>query len=504
MKTTHDHPCFRPATSWRTALMCLAILLTVRFFHIPPSIWGDEWEQARLAVMERHQDPGVARFCRQADALKAKSQLTETVKIITERYYQQVSLKTLLEKALRQLQSAVETPLVAEQFQVPLTQLSSLKTVIESQRRQLEQKSDCSTDDLYSLLAALIPDSQQAGLGSAWPSLELSYALTSSLDDYSYVLTPDQYQSLQDRLGGLYVGIGVDLIFEGPYPTLFDVVEDSPAAKAGIRPGDLLIAVNEFDCRGQQSGTVSALLTGQTRSAVQLTIRREQQDLILKANRDIIVAPSVRSARLLRAHDRLVGYLRIASFDNDTAMEMRRQMDLLIQQGAQGLMIDLRSNGGGIMTSAIDAVRLFIPEGTIVTVCSNDDRIRYCAGGASGCYTLPLAILVDKNTASAAEIFAAALKDHHRATIIGHKTFGKALVQTVYGLQTGATALCLTTACYLPPSSANLQQVGIQPDITVQYSDENIPPAPSVSQFLSPDDPTLHQAMKLLTTGPAS
>jgi carboxyl-terminal processing protease len=210
----------------------------------------------------------------------------------------------------------------------------------------------------------------------------------------------------------------------------------------------------------------------------------------------LIDAPTVRHEKLLF---NTIGYLRIAGFDYDTALEMKKSIQKLEKNGAKSLVIDLRCNGGGIMSAAIDAVRLFINQGTIVTVHSAQDKTEYRAGGNFfDCFSLPLVILVDKNTASAAEIFTAALKDHHRAFVIGEKTLGKGVVQTVLPLSKNSIALCLTTASFIPPCQKSFHKCGIEPDILAKIPDKGPKNALFRESSLLVDDPVLHKGICLL------
>ena len=201
-----------------------------------------------------------------------------------------------------------------------------------------------------------------------------------------------------------------------------------------------------------------------------------------------------------------IGYLRISAFDRDTALELQRAVNSLKRRGVKKLILDLRCNGGGIMASAIDAAGLFLHRGTIVTVQSAQQNRRYAVDkNKTAVFKLPLVLLVNDSTASAAEIFAAALHDHQRANLVGQNTLGKALVQTIYPLDKAPTALCITTASYLPPSRKSFQSNGITPDFLIKNSQpetRNQEPILSMTDFLSDQDPTLKTALKLLKTNP--
>ncbi len=469
-----------------------------------------QWCHANTSLEQRYGDQSVAQHIRAVEPAHAQTILTRTLQLIDENYYEEFDVKEILEKALLQLQAVTENPFVYHQFAVDDRVLAPLQERIKSLLRDLPASEPCRPIMLLTIAQSLCNLSEEAGLGASWPTLELAYAFADSLDPYSYLLSPRQCSVMYDQLEGHYVGTGLDLIFTDRFPLVFDVVPDSPAQKCGIVPGDILIEADGVDCRSKTPEQIGKLLIGQVQTNVTVTIKRddEEKPLSMTITRRLIDAPSVRYVMLLEP---MIGFLRVVSFDQDTALEMQHAVDDLKSRGAKSLVIDLRSNGGGIMSSAIDAVRLFIDRGTIVTVCTSNEKTRYVAGGdgfscetktkhgtATGlaCYKMPLVLLVDEKTASASEIFTAALQDHHRAVVVGTNTLGKNVVQTIFSLKPSAAALCITTARYLPPSEKDFHQRGLVPDILVENDLFGAESNVSMKTYLTPENPTLKEAIK--------
>ncbi|MCH9023387.1 MAG: hypothetical protein IID32_11595, partial [Planctomycetes bacterium] len=211
-----------------------------------------------------------------------------------------------------------------------------------------------------------------------------------------------------------------------------------------------------------------------------------------------IQAPSVRNAHLLPQHPHL-GYLRISTFDPDTHIELKNAIEMLIQKKAHALIIDLRANGGGILQTAVQSADLFLDHETIVTVQSEQNKKIYRAVSYPQPFRLPIALLVDQHTASAAELFSRALKNNKRAAVFGYDTFGKNLVQTIYHLNDHHTAICLTTASFIPPHPVNPLHSKITPDRKPDTIDD---PwfAQSTLDFLSQENPVLNLAVQWCST----
>jgi len=454
-----------------------------------------QWCYAREAVKNRYTHQSVTRHVHSINGDQAQALLAETLQLVKRHYHKRLDVDQLLAKSLAQLQAATKDAHFCRQFGVTQANLADLSKHIQS----LQKKTGpCELDQLLAAARLLRNSSKKAGLEESWPALELAYAFVDSLDNYSYLLSPDQYQSLRNLLRGYYVGVGINLAFADSYPTVRDVIRQSPAHDAGIAPGDILLEIAGLTCRDKSPAQVNSLLTGPSGSQVLVTIKRGDHQWQMLLKRRLIAAPSVRQVKLLGS-DKRVGYMRVACFDHDTAMEICRAIEQLKARGAAAFLLDLRGNGGGVMTAAVDAVRLFVSRGEIVTVKSLRQTTKYCAGGDSfRCYRQEMALLVDENTASAAEVFAAALQDHHRATVIGRKTFGKTAMQTLYGLNHGHAGLCITTAAYFRAGRKRPAHQGVIPDVLVEKKQMSTRKDLSPVSDFTPQDPTLQQGLNHL------
>ena len=455
------------------------------------------WCRVQQAVKDRYLDGSLAAYAGKVAPKEAADLLAETMDLVHYTYYQKIDPAAQLTSSLVYLEAAVQNQTFRGHFSMEDESVSGLLREISRLRTQLGSAEKKTEPEMMEALESLVEPSVKAGLGGGWPAVELAYAYANELDKYSYMLSPNQFETLCDQLNGYYIGIGVELVFEGHFPTVFDVIPNGPAAQNGVRPGDVLLKAGSVSLEDKSIGEVGKLLTGARDTEVEIAFRRGDDERTITVKRKLVSSSSVRYARRIGAEDQ-IGYVRIASFDHNTALDLKRAVDELQVVGAKSLLIDLRCNGGGVMTAAIDAVRLFVKQGTIVTVHRTNEITRYEADGVSAIFNLPLAVLVDKNTASAAEIFAAALQDRGRGILIGQKTLGKGVVQTLYPMDHGPTGLCITTATYVPPSDKSFNLEGIEPDILVVNPHETNAKVVSLAVLLQEDDLTMQAGIRYL------
>jgi carboxyl-terminal processing protease len=284
-------------------------------------------------------------------------------------------------------------------------------------------------------------------------------------DPYSVYLEPKTFNQLQEVIKGSFGGIGVLVGLKDQYIGVVRVFRGTPAAKAGIIIGDVITSIDDRDVRGIDLETAVQLMRGPVGSKVMLGIKREGASELLKIplTREEISVPTVES-RVISGTS--IGYVVVSQFAEKTAGEMRETLEILQAAGIKGLILDLRDNPGGELKAAVEVSKFFIPKGPIVYIDFRvgRDETFYSDGNA---LRLPLVVLINDNSASAAEILAGAVKDTRMGTLVGTKTFGKGVVQTVFPLDNGA-ALKLTTARYLTPSKNDINEKGILPDVVVQ------------------------------------
>jgi carboxyl-terminal processing protease len=289
-------------------------------------------------------------------------------------------------------------------------------------------------------------------------------SMLAALDDpYTEYLDPAAYRLLRHETARSYSGIGATVI---PTKRGLEVtsLQSGPARAAGLRVGDRIVAIDGATVAGVPFERALARIIGPQGSTVRLRIRRGGRPLGLTVVRRRIAAPVV-SARLLAVrHGRLVGYVRLAACRAGAAQILRTELRRLERADVSALVLDLRGNPGGLLDQAVAVASLFLDRGVVVSVESANHHGEVFEAEPTTVTRLRLVVLVDRASASAAEVIAAALSDNNRATLVGETTFGKALVQTVTPLSNGA-ALRLTTARYLTPAGIDISRRGVEPDV---------------------------------------
>lgn len=294
--------------------------------------------------------------------------------------------------------------------------------------------------------------------------------MLAQLDPHSAYLDRSSFSDLQEATTGNYGGLGLEVGMEDGFVKVIAPMDDTPAAKAGIESGDLIIELNDLPVKGMSLTEAIKGMRGEAGSEVKLTILRKGNSapVELVLIREIIQVVSVKQRLLEEGY----GYLRIAQFQSKTGAEVEKALAKLSEKGRlSGLIIDLRNNPGGVLQSAVDVSDIFISEGLLVYTTgrlSNAD-LRFNATTPDATDGIPIVVLVNEGTASASEIVAGALQDHNRAVIMGTNTFGKGSVQTILPLNNDK-AIKLTTALYFTPNGRSIQAEGIVPDIWVDRS----------------------------------
>jgi carboxyl-terminal processing protease len=297
--------------------------------------------------------------------------------------------------------------------------------------------------------------------------------MLTSLDPHSDYLTPDSFDDLQDQTKGEYGGLGLEITSEDGAVKVISPIDGTPAARAGIKPGDFIMAVNGQNILGMSVSDAVKQMRGKPGEAVTLTIGRDKTDPFdVKLVREIIRPKSVTYHA-----EGDYGYLRLAGFNEKATDETLAAIDDLKAKNPKmkGLILDLRNNPGGLLEQAVGVAGLFLDGGEVVSQRGRgpSDIQRYNAKGHDVLNGLPLVVLINSGSASASEIVAGALQDRHRAQLVGVTSFGKGSVQTVIPLRGGIDgAVKLTTARYYTPSGRSIQKTGIDPDLEVAETRE--------------------------------
>jgi len=294
--------------------------------------------------------------------------------------------------------------------------------------------------------------------------------MLSGLDPHSTYLDEDAFRDLQAGTSGEFGGLGIEVGLEDGFIKVIAPIDDTPAQRAGVQQGDLIIRLDDTPVKGLSLNEAIQLMRGKPETEIVLTIVREGEDKPLQISvvRDVIQVKSVRS-RLLEPG---FGYLRITQFQSKTALNLNQAISDLREQNdgpLKGLILDLRNNPGGVLNAAVEISDAFLDEGLVVYTEGRGDgsQQNFRATPGDVMQGAPLVVLVNGGSASASEIVAGALQDHRRAIVMGEQTFGKGSVQTILPLMNG-TAVKLTTARYYTPSGRSIQAAGIVPDIELE------------------------------------
>jgi carboxyl-terminal processing protease len=294
--------------------------------------------------------------------------------------------------------------------------------------------------------------------------------MLTGLDPHSSYLDVDQFKELQVGTSGQFGGLGIEVGMEDGFVKVIAPIDDTPAQRAGVQAGDLVIRLDDTPVKGMSLSDAVKIMRGEPGTDIELTIVREGLDKPLQVTitRDIIKVKSVKRRTLEPGY----GYLRISQFQSKTADYLEdaiRDLKKENEDNLKGLVLELRNNPGGVLNGAVAVSDAFLTKGLIVYTEGriDDSRLRFNATPDDLLNGKPIVVLVNQGSASASEIVAGALQDHKRAIILGSKTFGKGSVQTILPLS-GGTALKLTTARYFTPSGRSIQAEGITPDIELE------------------------------------
>ena len=294
-------------------------------------------------------------------------------------------------------------------------------------------------------------------------------------DPYTEYYDEEETKALYESTNGEFSGIGATMSqsLDSGEITVSNVYEDSPADKAGMKQGDVIYEVDGRSVSGQDLETVVSWIKGEQGTDVTLCVLRDGEEVELTATRDIIEVQTVSS----EMKDGQIGYIAVSEFDSVTYDQFEAALEELESQGMQGLVIDLRGNPGGNLTTVTDMLKLLLPEGTIVSTKDKYGNTEEISCDGKHEFTKPLAVLVNQYSASASEIFSGAIQDYGTGTIVGMTTYGKGVVQQLMDLGDG-TCLKVTIAEYYTPSGRSINGTGVEPDVEVEYEyDENNPEA---------------------------
>ena len=316
-----------------------------------------------------------------------------------------------------------------------------------------------------------------------------------SLDPYSAYMSPETFKEMQTDTSGQFGGLGIEIGMEAGVVKVISPIDDTPAAKAGIKAGDYIVKIGKEQVQGKSLMDAVKLMRGPVGSSIDLTIRRKKvkKPLEFKITRKIIQVQSVSSEIISK--NKNLGYIRLKSFNENSDKQFLKSLKKFEKNTKiKGYVIDLRNNPGGLLTKAINITDFFLNDGEIVSTKGRNvsETRKFFARRGDETNGKPIIVLINYGSASASEIFAGALKDHKRAIILGENSYGKGSVQSIIPLRNGG-GIRLTISKYYLPSGKSISEVGVTPDIVVEEVGENF-------KINSDKDNQLNYAIKLFNS----
>lgn len=311
-------------------------------------------------------------------------------------------------------------------------------------------------------------------------------------DNYTEYIPKDEMEEYKENITGNFVGIGIYMIKDEDLDrvVVYYPIPESPAERAGIKAGDIILKVNGTEYFAKDFENISSYIKGEEGTNVNIVLKRGEEEVTFDIKREKINTNPI-TIKMIEGN---IGYLQLPSFDEDTAEDFRAKVEDLQSQGAKKLIIDLRNNGGGIVEEATDIADLLLEKGkTIISTKNSSGETEVTFSEKDPTFTMPVVVLVNGNSASSSEILACSLKENERATLVGTKTYGKGIIQTLLSLADGA-GLKITTEEYYTPKGNAIHEIGIEPNEEVNISED----ITNVYALEEKDDTQLQKAIEIL------
>jgi carboxyl-terminal processing protease len=433
----------------------------------------DRWNLARAHcdVARRHSDPEYVRWARSISRDEALSTYGEILQKIHSNYVGAPTWPEIVREGTRFLLVSLDEPpfLTTHALKNRAAQVDSFRNELKQRMATYaptsrEEAKACADD------AARLAQSR-LGIPAAVMILEFAAASSGTLDEYSAFLAPTQLDELFSQIEGNFVGLGVEIKTEADCLQIVDVIAGSPAEKVGLKRSDRIVAVDGHHTRDEHPDAVADFLRGPEGSEVEVVVRlANDQEKTFYAVRQRVEVPCIDRVQIID-QDAKVGYLRLTNFQKSTSRDLDSALWKLHREGMQSLVLDLRGNPGGLLDAAVKVADKFIRDGKIVSTRGRSPREDFDYHAIpEGTWPVPLVVLIDGDSASASEIFAGAIRDHHRGVIVGSRSYGKGSVQGIFPLSTSKAGVRLTTSRFFSPSGKAISGNGVEPNVRVEIA----------------------------------
>ena len=427
-----------------------------------------DYSRLHYDVVRRCADESYGRLLRRMSTEEALSLYSEVLRKIQTHYVEAPNWKALVVHGVNDLEAALAEDAFRER-NVPAAndvQIDEFRYAIRRMMAaELIQSREAAVDSV-SRIANHARERLRAEPVAV--VLECMCGATNSLDTYSTYLTPDQLNDVYSQIEGNFVGLGIEIKAREGALEVIRVIPNSPAEKAGLIGGDRIVAVDDQTTRDLSTDKAASLLQGEAGSIARLVVLSgKEQVRNVSIRRERVDVPSIDGAQMIDPSYG-IGYLKLTCFQKTTAQDLDAALWNLHRAGMRSLIMDLRGNPGGLLITAVEVADKFLENGIIVTTRGRtpQEDLSYSAHTV-GTWSVPLIVLIDENSASAAEILAGAIRDHRRGAIIGTRSYGKGSVQGIFPLSSYEAGVRLTTARFYSPLGLSYTHVGVEPDVTV-------------------------------------
>lgn len=459
------------------------------------------WDRLTLArmhydVSRRYDDPSFVTWVQKLNEPAAQAVYSEVLRKIESYYVKQPSWQELAQRGLDNLDIALASATFRQAHQVRCPD-ETVRAFCEQVQRRMKatavrnQREACEVAGNVAKLAQ-----QQLGLPPAATVLEFTSGAACALDQYSCFLTGGQLDEVFSQIEGNFVGLGIELRAHDKSLLIVNVLPGGPAQAAGIHSGERIVEIDGLPVSQVSSDEAADMLKGPEGSAVEIVLtgaagaaRR------LRVVRRRVDVPSVQDVKIV---DRQygIGYFRLASFQKTTSREFDEALWQLHRDGMKSLIVDVRGNPGGLLPAAVEVADKFVSSGTIVSTRGRNSHEDFdYQAHTVGTWQVPLVVLIDGDTASASEIFAGAIHDHRRGTVVGQRSYGKGSVQGIFTLNASKAGVRLTTAKFYSPGGHAIAHNGVYPDVIVRTAQKPVTEGPS--QIASSEDATLAAGLQV-------
>ncbi|MFC1452350.1 S41 family peptidase [Verrucomicrobiota bacterium] len=373
----------------------------------------------------------------------------------------------------RAAEEEVDAPPPEETIEAPAAEDVGVRT---NETEQAEETRESAYDEIALLTEVLLHIRKYYVEEKTYKEITLGalHGMLQALDPHSAFMEPDEYRDMRDDTSGKFSGIGIHIGMKHGVLTVIAPIEDTPGFRAGLQSGDRILEIEGERTHGITLREAVGRLRGPKGTKVVISVRGPDDDESREVEivRDEIVVPSVKGTRIVREG---VGYIRITQFAEPTAGLLQAAVESLLEEDMEALVLDLRSNPGGLLRSAVDVAQMFLEKGDLIVTTKGREGVQEedskTAGGSKRYLDFPVAVLINSGSASASEIVAGALQDNRRAVLVGGHTFGKGSVQSLIRMnQDKESAIRLTIAHYHTPSGRQIHDKGIEPDVRVELS----------------------------------